>query len=74
VRDRGGERVAGARIVIRRGDDQVDTRSDALGEFRLRDVPTGTVELTAEKAATRGKTTLELRPGDERLSLDVTLE
>ena len=74
VRDRRGDRVIGADITVRRGDQSVTTRSDALGEFRLRDVPTGDVELVAEKAGDEGSLRLELRAGDERLSLDVTIQ
>ncbi|MCL4224872.1 MAG: carboxypeptidase regulatory-like domain-containing protein [Myxococcales bacterium] len=74
LRDRAGDRVSAAQVTVRRGDQEVTTRSDALGEFRLRDVPTGHVELVAEKGGARARVTLELRAGDERLSLDVTLE
>lgn len=73
VRDRHGDRVAGARVSIERGDDEVGATSDALGEFRLRDVPTGTVTLRASKAGASGRVELELRAGDERLAVDVEL-
>ena len=73
VRDRHGDRVAGARVSIERGDDEVGVASDALGEFRLRDVPTGTVTLRASKAGASGRVELELRAGDERLAVDVEL-
>ncbi len=73
VRDRRGDRVAGAKVVVRRGDVELGVRTDALGEFRLRDVPTGLVELRAEKGGASGTQSLELRAGDERLSLDVVV-
>lgn len=74
VRDRRGDRVIGAKVTVRRGDEEVSARTDALGEFRLRDVPTGDVELVAEKAGEKGTQKLELRAGDERLSLDLTIQ
>ncbi|HVV87821.1 MAG TPA: carboxypeptidase regulatory-like domain-containing protein, partial [Kofleriaceae bacterium] len=73
VRDRHGDRVSGARVTITRGDDEVSATTDALGEYRLRDAPTGTVVLEASKAGATARMTLELRAGDERLTLDVEL-
>jgi hypothetical protein len=74
VRDRRGDRVIGAKVTVRRGDEELSARTDALGEFRLRDVPTGDVDLVAEKGAEKGTLRLELRAGDERLSLDVAIQ
>lgn len=73
VRDRAGNRVAGARVWIVRGDDEVAATTDALGEFRLRDVPTGAVTLRASRAGAQGELALELRAGDERLSVELAL-
>src|SRR5690606_29852143 len=44
VRDRNGQRVAGA--TVRAG--QAQARSDVEGKFRLSDVPTGRTAITAE--------------------------
>ena len=73
VRDRYGNRVAGAKVTVKRGDDALTATTDAEGEYRLRDVPTGTVEVTAAKQGATGTTSLELRPGDERLSVELTI-
>ncbi|MBK9037161.1 MAG: carboxypeptidase regulatory-like domain-containing protein [Myxococcales bacterium] len=74
VRDRVGDRVAGARITARRGDDELTVSTDSLGEFRLRDVPTGAVSVTATKGGASRAVALELRPGDERGGVELTLE
>ena len=74
VRDRGGDRVAGARVVVRRGDDEVTATTDALGEFRLRDVPTGVITVTATKGSATRSVELDLRPGDERGSVELAIE
>ena len=74
VRDLPGNRVGGATVAIKRGDDTVSTVTDADGEFRLRDVPTGDVTLTATKGDRTGAMTLELRAGDERLTLEVGMQ
>lgn len=73
VRDRLGNRVAGARVTITRGDDEVATTTDALGEFRLRDAPTGTVTLRAVRLGAKAALALELRAGDEQLAVNVEL-
>ncbi len=74
VRDRQGNRVAGAKVVVRRGDDELTTNTDAEGEYRLRDVPTGPVEVTARKQGAAARTSFELRPGDERLAVELTID
>ena len=77
VRDRFGSRLPGARVTVRRrgagkGDDATATgRTDADGAFRLEDVPTGDLVVTVARDALRGRTTLTLGPGDERLSLEI---
>ena len=67
VRDRYGRRVSGATVSA----GGVTTRTDVDGNFRLGDVPIGTVEVVAEHddGAARGAITLELAPGDEHLTL-----
>ena len=74
VRDRYGNRVAGAKVTVRRGADALTATTDAEGEYRLRDVPTGTLEVTAAKQGATGATSLELRPGDERLAVELTIQ
>jgi Carboxypeptidase regulatory-like domain len=70
VRDRRGARLAGALIQARgAGDIVVETRSDARGEFRLRDCPTGELALSAEHGGARTAQALFLRPGQEILSV-----
>ncbi|MGE0551094.1 MAG: carboxypeptidase regulatory-like domain-containing protein [Kofleriaceae bacterium] len=69
VRDRYGRRVPGARVSIRSS----STVADRDGNFRLVDVPAGTVELEAERDGARGVIALELTPGAERLSLNIEL-
>jgi protocatechuate 3,4-dioxygenase beta subunit len=70
VRDRHGERVARATVTA----GEVSVESDADGNFRMVDVPTGNVTISARKGADRGATTVALRPGDEVVTLEVTLD
>jgi hypothetical protein len=67
VRDRFGRRVAGARVSI--GD--VSTVTDSDGAFRLTGAQSGTLE--AESDGRTGSIELRLSPGDERLSITVSL-
>ena len=69
VRDRHGQRVAGARVWS----GGAEARTDRNGEFRLVDVPTGAVRVEAELDAARGAIALELAPGDERVTLVIDL-
>ncbi|MDQ3295978.1 MAG: carboxypeptidase-like regulatory domain-containing protein, partial [Myxococcota bacterium] len=69
VRDRHGRRVAGAKVRL----GTASTITDADGNFRLTDVPTGRGILEAEHAEQRGELTLDLAPASERLSLAVEL-
>jgi uncharacterized GH25 family protein len=70
VRDVNGQRVAGA--TVRAG--RIEARSDVEGKFRLSDVPTGRTQITAELDAARGSAIVPLRPGDEVLTLEITIE
>ncbi|MEM9491788.1 MAG: carboxypeptidase-like regulatory domain-containing protein [Myxococcota bacterium] len=69
VRDRYGERVAGA--VVHIGAARAVTDED--GRYQLRDVITGAVEVRAERGEQRGAVAATLSPGDERVSLDIAL-
>lgn len=73
VRDSRGARVVGAHIVIRSqtGDAQGDT--DARGEFRIHDAPTGDIVVSATRDAASGQTRASVRPGTEVLGLAIEL-
>ncbi|HWN66193.1 MAG TPA: carboxypeptidase-like regulatory domain-containing protein, partial [Haliangium sp.] len=70
VRDANGQRVAGA--TVRAG--QVEARSDVEGKFRLSDVPTGRTEVTADLDGAHGSVIVPLRPGDEVLTLEISIQ
>jgi murein DD-endopeptidase MepM/ murein hydrolase activator NlpD len=69
VRDRYGQRVAGARVWL----GSAATRTDRDGNFRLVDVPTGAGQLRAEKELLHGAIAVDLRPGDEQITLSIDL-
>lgn len=69
IRDRFGQRVAGA--TVRLG--SLSTVSDADGTFRFDDAPTGRRVIDVEHGELSGSLALELAPRDERLSLTVEL-
>ena len=70
VRDHNGQRLAGA--TVRAG--RAQTRTDAEGNFRLADVPTGRTEITAELDGAHGSESVPLGPGDEVLTLEISIE
>jgi hypothetical protein len=70
VRDRDGNRIAGARLQV--GGARATSNRD--GEFELRDVPTGEVELVARKGGLAAREALSLSPGDEQRTLEIVLE
>jgi hypothetical protein len=69
VRDRYGDRVAGARVWL----GPVSARTDRDGNFRLIDVPTGAGQLRAEKDSLHGAIDVDLAPGDEQVTLSIDL-
>jgi protocatechuate 3,4-dioxygenase beta subunit len=74
VRDARGQRLAGAHVVIRLANGaplSVEGRTDSAGEFRIRDVPTGDLEIEATKNERTGSTRTTVRPGDEVLGLAI---
>jgi Carboxypeptidase regulatory-like domain len=74
VRDRRGARLAGVRVSCRGAEGSVvETRSDLHGEFRLRDCPTGDLEVSAQHEGAHAATHVVLRPGQEVLSLVLEL-
>lgn len=76
VRDARGQRVTGATVVIQLATGSgpaVQGTTDVAGEFRVRDVPTGDLLITATHGDRRGVTKVTVRPGDEVLGLSVDL-
>lgn len=70
IRDRRGARLADARVIARRADGvESETRSDARGEFRLRDCAAGNLSIIAEYNGASTSMELFLRPGQEVVSL-----
>jgi hypothetical protein len=70
VRDRDGQRVAGARVAV----GQSSTVADDDGYFRLRDVATGEIELVARYDRLEGYQRLTLDPGDELVTLQLVVD
>ncbi|MDX2091680.1 MAG: carboxypeptidase-like regulatory domain-containing protein [Kofleriaceae bacterium] len=76
VRDARGQRIAGALVVIRLANGAplaIEGRTDSAGEFRIRDAPTGDIEIEATKNDRSGSTRALVRPGDEVLGLSINL-
>ena len=74
VRDHRGARVADARVLAQNAEGAVaEGRTDARGEFRLRDCPTGELSLSAEHAGAKADMRLFLRPGQEVATLVLEL-
>ncbi len=69
VRDAYGQRVAGARVRL----GTAEGTTNGNGEFRLRDAPTGDLELQVELGDQRVTQPLTLAPGDERVTLVIDL-
>lgn len=69
VRDGYGQRVAGARVRL----GSAEGTTNGNGEFRLRDAPTGELELRVELGERVATQALTLAPGDERVTLVVDL-
>ncbi|MBT8494987.1 MAG: peptidoglycan DD-metalloendopeptidase family protein, partial [Deltaproteobacteria bacterium] len=70
VRDRDGERLAGARVSVGR----TSAISDDAGRFQLRDVAIGDVELIASHDGREGYQRLTLDPGDELVTLQLVVD
>lgn len=69
VVDSYGRRVEGARVTA----GAASTVTDRDGQFRLDDVATGAIELEVQWNDARGGQRVELRPGDELLSLQLAV-
>ncbi len=69
VRDRRGIRVAGVKVFV----DELSTTTDANGNFRLTDAPTGSYWIEAELEGVRGATQVRVDAGDERQDVAIEL-
>jgi hypothetical protein len=72
VRDARGTRIAGAHLTIRGADGTtLESETDAQGEFRIRDCPTGDLVITATSGDASGLVRATVRPGGEILGLAI---
>lgn len=69
VRDRRGIRIANARVFV----GELSTTTDAAGNFKLSDAPSGTYWLEAELDGVRGAVQVRLEPGGERQAVEIEL-
>ena len=69
VRDHQGTRVHGATVRV----GPVTGKTDERGGFRMRDVPTGSIRIAAEKNGATGSIEIAVKPGDELVTLEVSL-
>jgi len=77
VRDDRGQRLPGVHVVVRAASGEgpaVEGDSDAQGEFRLHDCPTGDIVVGATRGDAGGSTRVTVRPGDEVLGLAVEVK
>lgn len=73
VRDGRGNRVIGARIAIRSQNGEALGESDARGEFRIHDAPTGDIVVSATRDRASGYTRASVHPGTEVLGLAIEI-
>jgi len=76
VRDARGQRMRGARVTVRRADgsgSEAEADTDAQGEFRIHDCPTGDLVVGAQLGDAAGSTRANVRPGDEILSVTIEI-
>ncbi len=76
VRDARGQRVVNAKVTVQPADGTGPTAegiTDAQGEFRIRDAPTGGLLVTAARGDIGGSIVATVRPGDEVLGLSIEL-
>jgi len=76
VRDASGKRVTAAHVVARALDSGIECEgdTDTDGEFRMRDCPTGELDLAATKGDARGTVRATVRPADEIFSLQIDIQ
>lgn len=73
VRDSRGHRVTGAHVVVHGDGGTCEADTDAQGEFRIHDCPTGDIAVTATIGDASASTRTTVRPGTEVLSLSIDL-
>jgi hypothetical protein len=74
VRDARGNRLPSAKITVQAADGSgpiAEGLTDAQGEFRVRDAPTGDLAVTATRNDARGTVRVTVRPGGEVLGLSI---
>jgi Carboxypeptidase regulatory-like domain len=74
VRDERGNRLPGVKVTVQAADGtgpSAEGYTDAQGEFRIRDAPTGELSVTATRNDARGSIRATVRPGDEVLGLSL---
>lgn len=74
VRDRRGQRIGGAHVTVKRADghgDPIEADTDAQGEFRIHDAPTGELIISATFGDASGSTSTVVRAGAEVLGLSI---
>ena len=77
VRDDRGTRMTSAHVVVRSADGSgiaIEGDTDAQGEFRLHDCPTGDIVVTATRGDHAGSLRATVRPGDEVLGLAIEIQ
>jgi protocatechuate 3,4-dioxygenase beta subunit len=70
VRDKNGDRVQGASVKA----GGVSGKSDQDGQYRLTDVPAGSVRVEADKEGARAHQSVTVTGGEERYDTDLRLE
>jgi carboxypeptidase family protein len=78
VRDGRGQRIANATVTVQAVDGgssggAAEGITDAAGEFRIRDCPTGELSIGASRGTERGTIRVTIRPGDEVLGLAIEI-
>ncbi len=76
VRDDRGQRLIGVTVAVVRSDGtgvRAEGVTNSQGEFRIRDTPTGEVALIARRGDAGGSLRVTVRPGDELLTLELTI-
>ena len=73
MRDARGQRVLGAHVIAKSPTAQAEGDTDAQGEFRIHDAPTGDLVVTATHNDATGSARVTLRAGNEVLGLAVEI-
>jgi hypothetical protein len=73
VRDSRGQRVPHAHVIVKSAMTEAEGETDAQGEFRIHDAPTGDVSVQASRGDQGGSTHVTVRGGDEVLGLSLEI-